>query len=174
MTYHLNPQGTQDNSHSHQDVWSESPREPGTLISIPIKVDEDVVRARDAGRSLATKCGFSAWDRVRITTAISDIARTIAQRDGDATVQLHVVWRGPTPGIRVRARNPGPRFFDIAPDEENGVPRPGGFRLQRAYLVMDEFMVVLRPREGTMIVMTKWRQDDDGESSRKQLGGSTP
>jgi len=174
MTYQLNQQGTHNNSQSHQDVWSETPSEPGTLISIPIRVDEDVVRARDAGRSLATKCGFSAWDRVRITTAISDIARRVVQRDGDATIQLHVVWRGLTPGIRVRASNHGSWFLDIAPDEENGVPRPGGFRLQRAYLVMDEFMVVLRPREGTMIVMTKWRQDDDGELSRKPLGGSTP
>ena len=43
--------------------------------AVPVRVGDDVVRARQAVRALATVAGFSLVDQTKIITAASEIAR---------------------------------------------------------------------------------------------------
>jgi anti-sigma regulatory factor (Ser/Thr protein kinase) len=80
---------------------------------IPIVSARDVVEARGAARTLATRVGFAGTDLTRIASAVSEIARNIVEYAQSGEVVLSVIHnRGqlglPSGSARRRARNFGP------------------------------------------------------------------
>src|SRR5262245_51591932 len=46
-------------------------------IRVPVESDTDIVVARQKGRALATRLGFSSGEATMVATAISELARNI-------------------------------------------------------------------------------------------------
>jgi len=51
------------------------PGEAETEVSVPVGSDADIIIARQQGRALAEKAGFSGSDLTLVATAISEVAR---------------------------------------------------------------------------------------------------
>jgi serine/threonine-protein kinase RsbT len=128
---------------------------------IPIRIDADVILARQEGRSLAQRLGFSAVDQARITTAISELARNIvvyAEGKGHVTL-LETANADGRRGIEIRFDDEGPGIADIDTAMTQGFTSGKGLGagLPGSQRLMDFFEIKSVPGEGTHIVVRKWR-----------------
>jgi RNA polymerase sigma factor (sigma-70 family) len=128
-------------------------------IRVSVATDADVVVARQEGRKLATRAGFSATELTVIATAISEIARNIVKfaKRGEVTVSL--VTENERTGVTVVARDVGPGIADVHRAVQDGHSTYGGLGLglPGARRLMDEFEIVSEVGKGTTVTMTKWR-----------------
>lgn len=129
-------------------------------LHIPVRVDADVVVARQAARELASRLGFSATDLTILATAVSEITRNIVRFADGGEVVIELVDESRR-GVRVTARDTGPGIDDIEQALTDGYStyRGLGLGLPGARRLMDEFAVVSEPGRGTTVSMTKWRRE---------------
>ena len=129
-------------------------------LHLPIGTDVDVVRARQQGRELAAKAGFSSGDQTVIAAAISEIARNILKYARHGDMSLHIQTNGDREGFVVVASDQGPGIPDVARAMEDGFSTSGGLGLglPGAKRLMDEFEIVSVAGHGTTVTMTKWRR----------------
>jgi serine/threonine-protein kinase RsbT len=103
-------------------------RPPGTTdeLRVPIHVDADIVKARQAGRDMALHLGFIAAEAAVVATAISEVARNIVRFARRGEVALSAVVDGEVPGVTVVARDAGPGIADLEHALEVGTTTYGG------------------------------------------------
>ena len=80
---------------------------------VPIAGANDVILARQKGRVLAERLGFSGTDVTLIATAISEVARNIVEHAGEGVVRLSIVSDGVRAGLLVVAEDTGPGIQDL-------------------------------------------------------------
>ena len=126
---------------------------------IPIRVDADVVTARQEGRSLAAKIGFLGSEQIFIATAISEAARNILQYAGNGEILLAHVTDNGKDGIQIVARDEGPGIGDVTRAMEDGYSSSGGLGLGLPGIkrLMSEMHITSVPGKGTTIVIRKWK-----------------
>src|SRR5258708_3595769 len=126
---------------------------------VPIKVDADIVTARQEGRALAGQIGFSGSDQVLIATAISEAARNILQYARSGEITLDYLKNGEKEGIVIIARDEGPGIKDIRRVMEDGYSSSGGLGLGLPGIkrLMSEMDVASVPGKGTTVTMKKWK-----------------
>lgn len=125
----------------------------------PIERDVDIVTARQLGRELAAKAGFTGSDLTLIATAISEVARNIVVYAGRGEIRLALAEKNGRRGIVVVAEDQGPGIPDIDQAMQDGFStgRSLGLGLPGARRLMDEFHIVSEVGKGTIITMRKWR-----------------
>ena len=129
-------------------------------VSVSVHSIDDIVEARQRGRELASKAGFSTTDATIIATAISEVARNIVEHATGGEVAIGLSTEGGRTGVQVVARDQGPGIpnptalmgADISTGEELGLGIPG------ARSLMDEFDLASQVGRGTTVTMTKWLQ----------------
>ena len=138
-------------------------------VCIPVASDVDMVPARAAARALAERLGFSRTDATLIATAISEVGRNILVHAGNGEIVLTARYEDGRCGLEVVARDEGPGISDLDAALRDGYGSRGGLGLglPGAKRLMDEFGIVSRLGEGTMVTMTKWRERDDLERLRE-------
>jgi serine/threonine-protein kinase RsbT len=126
-------------------------------MHIPIRSDGDIVAARQAGRELAARLGFSRTDLTLIATAVSEVARNIVRFAGSGEVVIELLEQ-PRRGVRVLARDAGPGIPDVEKALLDGFSTYNGLGLglPGARRLMDEFAIVSEMGRGTTVTMTKW------------------
>src|SRR5215218_4670403 len=126
-------------------------------VHIPIHGDADIVAARQAGRELAARLGFSRTDLTLIATAVSEVARNIVRFADSGEVVIELVEQ-PRKGVRVLARDTGPGIPDVEKALQDGFSTYNGLGLglPGARRLMDEFAIVSEKGRGTTVTMTKW------------------
>src|SRR5207245_8727196 len=72
---------------------------------VPIKVDSDIVTARQLGRALASRVGFSSGEATLIATAISELSRNIVLYAMQGEIIVAAVENGVRRGVVVVARD---------------------------------------------------------------------
>ena len=124
-----------------------------------ISSDQDIVFARQKGRSLALELGFSSGDATLIATAISELARNIVSYAVKGEVTLKGIQGSSRVGILVIASDNGPGIPDIRQALRDGFSTSGslGLGLPGVRRLMDEFEIVSKPSQGTTIGVKKWR-----------------
>ncbi|HKW63328.1 MAG TPA: anti-sigma regulatory factor [Candidatus Acidoferrum sp.] len=124
-----------------------------------ISSDQDIVLARQKGRSLALELGFSSGDATLIATAISELARNIVSYARDGQIILKDIQGSNRVGISVTATDDGPGIRDIAQALRDGFSTSGslGLGLPGVRRLMDEFEIVSKPGLGTKVGVKKWR-----------------
>jgi RNA polymerase sigma factor (sigma-70 family) len=129
-------------------------------VRVPVKVDADIVTARQAARALADQVGFSRTDLTVIATAVSEMARNIVRFTDGGEVVVEVV-DAPRRGVHIVARDAGPGIADVEQALTDGYSTYNGLGLglPGARRLMDEFAVVSEPGVGTTVSMTKWREE---------------
>ena len=127
-------------------------------ISVPIQSDVDTVTARQAGRDLALRLGFTRTDATFVATAISEIARNITVHAGAGEIVVGALHEDGRTGLVVVARDEGPGIADVAAvmrqDYRSDIGL--GMGIWGALRLMDEVDITSAPGEGTTVTMKKW------------------
>jgi serine/threonine-protein kinase RsbT len=125
---------------------------------VPVQRDEDIVAARQTGRALASKVGFSDTDLTLIATAISEIARNMIEHATGGEIEFALVKDHGRAGLFVVARDRGPGIPDIERALEDGYStgKGLGLGLPGARRLMDEFSIQSQVGVGTTVSMKKW------------------
>jgi serine/threonine-protein kinase RsbT len=128
-------------------------------IIVLIKVDADIVTARQEGRALANQIGFSGSEQVLIATAISEAARNIIQYARSGEIVLNRIQNGEKVGIQIIARDQGPGIKDIRRVMEDGYSSSGGLGLGLPGIkrLMSEMDIQSTPGKGTTVTFKKWK-----------------
>ena len=127
---------------------------------VPIRVDSDIVTARQLGRALASRVGFSSGEATLIATAISELSRNIVLYATQGEIIVASVENGVRRGVVVVARDKGPGIADVRRVIAGGYSTSGGLGLGLAGVrrLMDEFEVVSDVGIGTTVTAKKWKQ----------------
>lgn len=129
-------------------------------VRVPVTVDADVVSARQRGREMAVRAGFSATEATVISTAISEIARNIVRFARRGEVTLTILTDDGASGVMVVAQDAGPGIADIELALQEGHTTYGGLGLglPGSRRLMDEFEITSEVGRGTTVTMTKWHR----------------
>jgi serine/threonine-protein kinase RsbT len=130
----------------------------GDEIHVPISSDADIVIARQQGRALAERIGFTGSNLAVVATAISEVARNIIEYAKRGEIVLKDVNQGGRQGLTVMARDQGPGIPDIALAMQDGysTAKGLGLGLPGARRLMDEFEIISKVGRGTTVTMKKW------------------
>lgn len=125
---------------------------------VQIATEADILSARQSGRAIAARLGFSQTDVTLIATAISELARNIVQYAGRGEIVLSVIEERTRAGLSIEARDRGPGIADVARALEDGFSTGGslGLGLPGARRLLDELQVESEPGVGTVVRGTKW------------------
>ncbi len=128
-------------------------------VTIPVREDADVVRARNSAREMAREVGFVHTEQIKIATAVSEIARNIVRYAGEGLIRLRAL-DAPCAGVEIAADDGGPGITDLEAvlggefKSKTGM----GLGLRGSRRLMDDFQVRSAPGEGTHVVMRKLRR----------------
>ncbi len=128
-------------------------------IRVVIHTDQDIVAARQKGRTLAVELGFSPGDATLIATAISELARNIVTYAGTGVVAIQGIQASGRQGILIIASDHGPGIVDIRQAMRDGFSTSGslGLGLPGVRRLMDEFDLQSRVGRGTTVAVKKWK-----------------
>ena len=128
--------------------------------NVAIAEQNDILRARSAGRDVARSLGFSTVDQTRLATAISELARNALNyaQGGQCTISTSVQGDGRRT-IRVVVEDQGPGIADVALALRPGFSSGGGFGqgLPAVRRLMDELTIDSAPGH-TAVVTTMSRR----------------
>jgi len=129
-------------------------------LRIPIKSETDIILARQRGRELAGKAGFSTTDQTLIATSISELARNIVLYAQHGEIGLKQIHHGYEVGIVVTAEDEGPGIPDVGRALQDGysTSRSLGLGLPGVRRLMDEFEIDSQVGRGTKVTVRKWRR----------------
>jgi len=140
---------------------------------VPITRDADVVLARQRGRDLALRTGFSATDQTVVATAISEIARNIVKFAERGEVVVSTMSQDGLRGLRVVVRDVGPGIEDLDEAMRDGYStyQGLGLGLPGAKRLMDRFDLESVRGEGTTVTMEKWLSTPQHAPDQQQRKG---
>lgn len=125
---------------------------------MPIRVEDDVVRIRQACREWSIELGFSLVDQTKIVTAASELARNTKVYGGGGLMLMETVQEGGRRGLRLTFTDEGPGIPDVAQALKDGYTTGNGLGLGLggARRLVNEFTIDSRPG-ATKIVVVKWK-----------------
>jgi signal transduction histidine kinase len=126
------------------------------LMTLDVRVEPDIVLARQRARQIAALLGFAHLDQTRIATATSEIARNAFQYAGGGRVDF-LVETGPPVELLIRVRERGPGIRDLqAILEGRYVSETGmGVGIAGARRLMDRFAIETQEGGGATVSMAK-------------------
>ena len=124
---------------------------------VAVRLEADILTARQTGKTLARSLGFSDADAVLIATAISEIARNMLEYGKGGTMRFRVL-ASPRKGLEIHAEDRGPGIKDVELAMRDGYSSGGGLGLglPGAKRLMDDFSISSVLGSGTTVVMRKW------------------
>jgi serine/threonine-protein kinase RsbT len=131
--------------------------EPATL---PVRSGEDVVKVRQAVRSVAMDLGFSLVDQTKVITAASELARNTLTYGGGGEVRIERLMEGPKrAGVRLtfEDRGPGIPNIELALTDGYTTGTGLGLGLNGARKLSHEFDIWSQPGLGTRVTITRWK-----------------
>lgn len=131
---------------------------PGLDVRVPVASDTDIVAARQRGRALAMRLGFSSSDATIVATAISELARNIVLYAKRGEIVLASVVNGEHHGLVITACDDGDGIADIRQALQDGYSTSGrmGVGLPGVKRLMDEFEISSTVGKGTVVSVKKW------------------
>lgn len=135
---------------------SEGTPKSGT-IRVEVVCENDIVRARGAGRELAREIGFSGAMQIKLATAISELARNIVQYAGTGTISIRRL-PGNRRGVEVVANDNGPGIanIDLVMSDAYKSRTGMGIGLKGTKRMMDVFDLDSAVGKGTRILLRKY------------------
>ncbi len=126
------------------------------LLCLEIRLEQDVVLARQRARQIGALLGFEAQDQARLATAVSEVARNAFQYAGGGRVDFFTAVSAP-PAFLIRVSDRGPGIGDLpAVLAGRYVSSTGmGIGLAGARRLMDRFEINSAPGAGTTVLLGK-------------------
>jgi serine/threonine-protein kinase RsbT len=128
-------------------------------LELPLRTDEDVVRARKMARQWAIELGFSLVDQTKIVTAASELARNTVLHGGGGSMRLEMHDEGRRRGLRLTFEDQGPGIADVEQALKDGFTTGSGLGLGLggSRRLMSEFAISSRIGQGTTVTTVRWR-----------------
>src|SRR5947208_873203 len=128
-----------------------------SLLSLEVRLEQDVVLARQRARAVAGLLGLDPQDQTRLATAVSEIARNAYQYGGGGRVEFLVDDAGAPPALLVRCTDKGPGIRDLQAvlDGRYASPTGMGLGIVGARRLMDRFEIESAPGAGTTVLLGK-------------------
>jgi serine/threonine-protein kinase RsbT len=129
-------------------------------LRVPVEMDTDVVAARQKGRALAARLGFSSSEATIVATAISELARNIVLYAVRGEIVFGFESNGNGPILVITARDEGDGIADIRQALQDGYSTSGrlGVGLPGVRRLMDAFEISSAVGRGTTVVVRKWKR----------------
>ena len=126
---------------------------------IPLRSDEDVVRARHRVRQLAQTAGLRLVDQTKLVTAVSELARNTVIHGGGGQITAGLVSNGTRTGVYAAFEDDGPGIPDVQLALTDGYSTGTGLGLGfgGAKRLVNEFEVRSREEGGTFVRVVTWR-----------------
>ena len=126
--------------------------------SMPVRVEQDVVLARQAVRRLAQECGLRLVDQTKLITAASELARNAVIYGGGGEMDWEILEDGVRNGVRLVFRDEGPGITDIKLAMTDGWTSGSGLGLglTGAKRLVNEFELDSAPGKGTRVTIARW------------------
>lgn len=123
-----------------------------------IRIEQDVVLARQMARKLAQECGLRLIDLTKLVTAVSELARNTMVYGGGGDMDWEIVEDGLRVGLRLTFRDEGPGIPDLKLAMTDGWTSGGGLGLglTGAKRLVDDFELDTTPGKGTRVMIAKW------------------
>ena len=125
---------------------------------LTIATDDDVVRVRQAVRSMAIAAVLSLVDQTKLVTAASELARNTLIHGKGGTVTLHLAVDGRRSGVRATFVDEGPGIPDVDLALTDGWSSGNGLGLglSGARRLVDSFTLDTEVGKGTTVEIVKW------------------
>lgn len=129
-----------------------------TRGSLPIRIEQDVVLARQTARQAAVACKLRLVDQTKLVTAASELARNAVIYGGGGQMDWEILESGMRKGVRLVFADNGPGIPDLAQALTDGWSSGTGMGLglSGSRRLVDEFELESAPGQGTRITITKW------------------
>ena len=126
---------------------------------VPVRTDQDLVRARHAAREAAARLGFSLVDQTKIVTAASELARNTIIHGKGGTMTIDVLREAARVGLQMVFEDRGPGIVDLELALKDGYTtgKGLGLGLSGSKRLMCEFEVTSRVGEGTRVRVVRWK-----------------
>ncbi|WP_043196514.1 anti-sigma regulatory factor [Pseudomonas putida] len=126
--------------------------------SQPVRIEQDVVLARQLARKIASECGMRLVDLTKLVTAVSELARNTVVYGGGGDMDWSVIEETGRVGLRLVFRDEGPGIADVKLALTDGWTSGGGLGLglTGARRLVDEFELDTTPGQGTRVTITRW------------------
>ena len=123
-----------------------------------VRLEQDVVLARQTARKLATDCGMRLVDLTKLVTAVSELARNTVIYGGGGDMDWQVLEDIGRVGLRLKFSDNGPGIADIRLAMTDGWTSGSGLGLglSGAKRLVEEFELETAPGQGTRITITRW------------------
>ena len=129
-----------------------------TSECLGIEADADVVKVRQATRTLAAKASLSLVEQTKVVTAASELARNTLVHGGGGTVRLDLLRSDRRAGVRAVFTDRGPGIPDVALALSEGYTTGTGLGLglSGSRRLVDEFDLRTEVGVGTEVTIVKW------------------
>jgi serine/threonine-protein kinase RsbT len=126
--------------------------------TLPIEVDEDVIRVRQRVRQVAVALSLRIVDQTKLVTAASELARNTLDHGHGGRCHLEVLEQGAKRGIRLTFEDEGPGIPDVDRALEDGYTtgKGMGLGLGGSRRLVNEFSITSAPGQGTRVTITRW------------------
>jgi len=123
-----------------------------------VRIEQDVVLARQTARKLAIECGLRLVDQTKLITAASELARNAVIYGGGGHMDWEILEEGTRRGLRLVFRDEGPGIPDVKLAMTDGWTSGNGLGLglTGAKRLVDEFSIESAPGAGTRVTICKW------------------
>jgi serine/threonine-protein kinase RsbT len=125
---------------------------------LEIEADADVVKVRQATRTLATRAALSLVEQTKVVTAASELARNTLVHGGGGFVELELIRSNRRGGVRATFSDDGPGIPDanMALTEGYSTGSGLGLGLSGSRRLVDEFDLRTEVGLGTRVTIIKW------------------
>jgi serine/threonine-protein kinase RsbT len=129
-------------------------------VTLRLRSDEDVVGLRKQVRERAVAIALSLVDQTKLVTAASELARNTIKYGGGGEVHLDSLNDGMRKGIGLLFVDAGQGIPDIDSALRDGFTTGVGLGLGLggSKRLVDEFDIDSRPKEGTAVLIVKWKR----------------
>jgi serine/threonine-protein kinase RsbT len=126
---------------------------------LPIRLEQDVVLARQTVRRLAQQLGFSIVDQTKLVTAASELARNTLIYGGGGELRWESVTDGVRRGLRLHFVDEGPGIPDVQQALADGWSSGTGLGLglPGAKRLVNDFELDTEIGKGTRVTVTRWK-----------------
>ncbi len=126
------------------------------LLTLEIRLEHDVVLARQRARQIAGLLGFEGQDQTRVATAVSEIARNAFQYAGGGKAEFLVEDTNPLVfWVRLSDRGPGIQNLKTILDGRNRSATGMGLGIIGVRRLMDRFKIESAQGAGTTVELGK-------------------
>jgi serine/threonine-protein kinase RsbT len=126
---------------------------------LPIRLEQDVVLARQTVRRLAQQLGFGIVDQTKLVTAASELARNTLIYGGGGELRWESVTDGVRRGLRLHFVDEGPGIPDVQQALADGWSSGTGLGLglPGAKRLVNDFELDTEIGKGTRVTVTRWK-----------------